>query len=95
MSIPAAEGYYQNNNSTYTGLAGSVLRTQAPGVSPNVKGVSLNSGAGYCIEDTEGPSVFDYIGGSPGTVTGTLATIAGQIEKARRLLASFNLRGGS
>ena len=52
-----------------------MLRTQAPGVSPNVKGVSLNSGAGYCIEDTEGPSVFDYIGGSPGTVTGTLATI--------------------
>jgi prepilin-type N-terminal cleavage/methylation domain-containing protein len=74
-AIPAAEGFYQNNNSSYATLSGSVLRTQAPGVSPNVKGVSLNSGAGYCIEDTEGPSVFDYIGGSPGTVTGTLATI--------------------
>ena len=46
-AIPAAEGYYQNNNSAYTGLAGSVLRTQAPGVSPNVKGASLNSGAGW------------------------------------------------
>ena len=37
-AIPAAEGFYQNNNSTYATLAGSVLRTQAPGVSPNVKG---------------------------------------------------------
>ena len=44
-AIPAAEGYYQNNNSTYATLAGSVLRTQAPGVSPNVKAVSLNGGA--------------------------------------------------
>jgi type IV pilus assembly protein PilA len=74
-AIPAAEGYYQNNNSTYATLAGSVLRTQAPGVSPNVKATPLNGGQGYCIEDTEGPSTFDYIGGTPGTVTGQLATI--------------------
>ena len=74
-AIPAAEGFYQNNNSTYATLSGAVLRTQAPGVSPNVKATSLNSGQGYCIEDTEGPSIFDYIGGSPGTVTGQLATI--------------------
>ena len=74
-AIPAAEGYYQNNTSSYTGLTGSVLRSQAPGASPNVKAIALNSGAGYCLEDTEGSSTFDYIGGSPGTVTGTLATI--------------------
>ena len=74
-AIPAAEGFYQNNNSTYATLSGAVLRTQAPGVSPNVKAASLNTGQGYCIEDTEGASVFDYIGGSPGTVTGQLATI--------------------
>src|SRR5579864_9832096 len=38
-AIPAAESYYQNNAtnpSTYTGITGDNLRTQAPGVSPNV-----------------------------------------------------------
>jgi type IV pilus assembly protein PilA len=78
-AIPAAESYYQNNTtnpSTYTLVTGDALRTQAPGVSPNVKAVSLNAGAGYCVEDTEGQSTFDYIGGSA-TPTGTykLATI--------------------
>jgi prepilin-type N-terminal cleavage/methylation domain-containing protein len=74
-AVPPAEVYYQNNNSTFTGLVGSVLRTQTPGVSPNVKAVALNTGQGYCIEDTEGSSTYDYIGGTPGTVTGALATI--------------------
>ena len=74
-AIPAAEGFYQNNNSTYATLSGAVLRTQAPGVSPNVKAASLNTGQGYCIEDTEGSSTYDYIGGAPGAVTGALATI--------------------
>ena len=74
-AIPAAEGFYQNNNSTYATVTGTILRTQAPGVAPTVKAVPLNTGQGYCIEDTEGTSVYDYIGGSPGTVTGQLATI--------------------
>ena len=75
-AIPAAESYYQGTgNGSYTSLTGSALRTEAPGVSPNVKAVALNSGAGYCIEDTEGTSTYDYIGGDPGTVTGSLATI--------------------
>jgi type IV pilus assembly protein PilA len=66
-AIPAAESFYQNNTanpSTYTGVTGDALRTQAPGVSPNVNAVALNSGAGYCVEDKEGQSTFDYIGGS-------------------------------
>ena len=66
-AIPAAESFYQNNvsnPSTYTGVTGNTLRTQAPGVSPNVNAVALNSGAGYCVEDAEGQSTFDYIGGS-------------------------------
>jgi type IV pilus assembly protein PilA len=87
-AIPAAEGYYQNNNSSYSTIAGSVLRTQAPGVAPSVKAVSLNGGQGYCIEDTEGASTFDYIGGSPGTVTGQLATIQGNTCLAEAGLAA-------
>ena len=76
-AIPAAESFYQTNNSTYTGLSGAALRTAAPGIGANVKAVALNSGAGYCIEDSEnsGTTTWDYIGGSPGTVTGALATI--------------------
>jgi type IV pilus assembly protein PilA len=75
-AIPGAESYYQNSaTSVYTGLTGTTLRAQAPGISPNVKAVALNTGQGYCIEDTEGSSTYDYIGGAPGTVTGALATI--------------------
>jgi type IV pilus assembly protein PilA len=74
-AIPAAESYYQVNNNVYTGLVGSVLRTQAPGVSANAKAVAINSGAGYCIEDTEGSVTYDYIGGTSGVIAGTAATL--------------------
>jgi len=77
-AIPAAESYYQANNDSYSGMTGAVLRTQAPGVSPNVLAVAINSGNGYCIEDTESGSsgvTYDYIGGTPGVVTGKVATI--------------------
>jgi type IV pilus assembly protein PilA len=79
-AIPAAESYYQNNTaspSSYTGVTGDSLRTQAPGVSPNVKAVALGTGgAGYCVEDTEGQSTYDYIGGSATPSSGyVLATI--------------------
>jgi type IV pilus assembly protein PilA len=71
-AIPAAESYYQNNTapntSTYTGITGLNLRTQAPGVSPNVTAIALSTGtsagAGYCVQDVEGQSTFNYIGGS-------------------------------
>jgi len=88
-AIPAAESYYQEDSvvngtvtykaagsvDTYTGIKGDALRVEAPGVAPNVKAVELNSGQGYCIEDTEAGTTFDYIGGTPGTVTGKVATI--------------------
>jgi Tfp pilus assembly protein PilE len=74
-AVPPAEVYFQNNGSTFTGLVGSTLRTQSPGISPNLKAVALNTGQGYCLEDTDGASTYDYIGGTPGTVTGALATI--------------------
>jgi hypothetical protein len=79
-AIPAAESYYQSNNSAYTGMTGALLRTPAPGVSPNVKAVALNSGNAYCVEDTESSSsgaTYDYIGGNTTgmTLTGTAATI--------------------
>jgi prepilin-type N-terminal cleavage/methylation domain-containing protein len=66
-AIPAAEQLnVQNGN--YTGLNGTTLRAAAPGIGTNVKGVSVNSGAGYCIEDSEdgGTTNYDYVGGTPG-----------------------------
>ena len=80
-AIPAAESWYQDsannaNVNTYTGLTGANLRIEAPGLSTNVKAIALNSGKGYCIEDTEPTGVtYDYIGGTPGVVTGSVATI--------------------
>ena len=92
-AIPAAESYYQNNTanpSTYTGITGATLRTQAPGVSPNVKAVALSSGAGYCVEDTEGQSTYDYIGGAGPASSGyALATIqSGSCSSAASQAAS-------
>jgi len=79
-AIPAAESYYQTNNS-YSLLTGAELRTQAPGISPNDSAVSLNGGQGYCLQADDGGTThldpYSYIGGNPGTITGsgTLATI--------------------
>ena len=80
-AIPAAESFYQDdvNNAapgSYNLISGAKLRLEAPGVSPNVKAVALNSDKGYCIEDTEPTGVvYDYIGGTPGVVTGLVGTI--------------------
>ena len=66
-AIPAAEQLnVQNGN--YAGLTGATLRTAAPGVGANVKGVAVNTNAGYCIEDSEdgGTTTYDYVGGVPG-----------------------------
>ncbi|HEV2592930.1 MAG TPA: type II secretion system protein [Gaiellaceae bacterium] len=67
-AVPAAEGYYQGHNDSYTGLDGTALRTEAPGVGANVTAKPINSGAGYCVDDTEasGREAY-YIGGDPGT----------------------------
>ena len=68
-AIPAAESYYQNNNSSYSALTGALLRTNAPGVSPNVKAGANAAGDGYCVQDTEGAQVYSYTGGNGGTST--------------------------
>jgi len=66
-AIPAAE-QMNVNNGNYAGMTGAALRTTAPGVGANVKGVSVNTNAGYCIEDSEdgGTTTYDYVGGTPG-----------------------------
>jgi type IV pilus assembly protein PilA len=68
-AIPAAESYYQDTaggNGSYSGISNAALLTEAPGVSPNVKAVALNSNAGYCIQDSEdnGSTTYSYIGGT-------------------------------
>ena len=50
-------------NGSYTGLMRSKLILETPGVAPSIKAVSLNSGAGYCIEQTIGIYTYDIIGG--------------------------------
>jgi len=66
-AIPAAE-QMNVNNGNYTGMTGATLRTTAPGVGTNVKAVAVNTGAGYCIQDSEDSNVttFNYVGGTPG-----------------------------
>ena len=79
-AIPAAEAYYQNNNSSYALISGAALRlpTNAPGVSPNVKAGPNAAGDGYCIQDTEGTKVWSYTGGTGGTsVIAAGACVAG------------------
>ena len=89
-AIPAAESYYQDatlnaaNLDTYTNLSGAVLRTEAPGVSPNVMAGSLATGAAYCIQDTESASsgvTYDYVGGNTSGLTFNAGFQGATIEK--------------
>jgi len=50
-------------NGSFAGLSRSTLLRELPGASPSIKAVSLNSGAGYCVEGTNGVYSYDYIGG--------------------------------
>ena len=94
-AIPAAESWYQDsvNNAahvgTYTNISHANLALEAPGIAPHALAVSLNGGAGYCIQDSEdgGVTTYDYLGGSPGAPVapavvatiqvGTCATVTG------------------
>lgn len=70
-AIPAAEGYYQDptaGNGSYSGIDATALATQAPGISPTVNVESLDNGAGYCLDDTNGGKTAYYIGGDPTSV---------------------------
>lgn len=79
-AVPAAEGYYQDTtanggNMSYANISGAKLRTEAPGVSPNVEAGPVNSNLGYCVQDTkEGNNPSYYLGGDVGA---TLATDPG------------------
>jgi type IV pilus assembly protein PilA len=83
-AIPAAEGWYQSptgGNGYYTGLTGGATGTlagQAPGVDPNVHVTVINSGKGYCLDDTNAGKMAYYIGGDTtgdGAVSGVLSTV--------------------
>jgi type IV pilus assembly protein PilA len=78
-AIPAAEQMNISNNN-YTGMTGTTLKTGTgsyagtAGLGTNVKAVSFNTGAAYCLEDDEGNGAYHYIGGNPGAVVVTGAT---------------------
>ncbi len=76
-AIPAAEGFYQNNNGTatdadanaattgYAGLTLAQLQSQAPGVSNDVTVLVSVAGGGYCLDDhVVSGHAFYYIGGT-------------------------------
>jgi type IV pilus assembly protein PilA len=76
-AIPAAESYYNDaaaGNNSYTGITGGLLRTQAPGVDPNVTAGANGGGTGYCVQDTASGSTWFYSGGVGGTATITTGT---------------------
>jgi len=80
-AIPAAESFYQDHNSSYTGLSSAELQAEAPGVSPHVLAGTYNSGQGYCLQATDnglssGPDPYYYVGGTPGTGVTPVATIS-------------------
>ena len=76
-AVPAAEDYYVNSGtSSYASISGAELLAEAPGVSSTIEAVALNSGAGYCVQDTKGLYTYDYIGGSATPLSGwALGTI--------------------
>jgi type IV pilus assembly protein PilA len=90
-AIPAAESYYESNTTapnTYTGLTGALLRTQAPGISPNVlAGASTNASTDdiYCIEENTDPAApsatgwWSYQGGNQPSSNASAATIVNQV----------------
>ncbi len=81
-AIPAAEQMNVNNGS-YAAMTSTTLKNGTgvyagtAGLGTNLKAVSFNTGAAYCLEDNEGNGAYHYVGGNPGavTVTGALASI--------------------
>ena len=71
---PAAESFYQDpagGNSSYNGLTGAQLRTQAPGIPTTVKGGYNAAKDGFCLQDTQGGYPYYMTGGNGGTNTVT------------------------
>jgi type IV pilus assembly protein PilA len=76
-AIPAAEGYYQDplaGNGDYVGINAAALAAQAPSIAPTVTVKPINSGQGYCVDDTNGGKSAYYIGGTPGALSGATAS---------------------
>jgi type IV pilus assembly protein PilA len=75
-AIPAAEAYMETNaTGDYTGMSVSALQAVAPGVKV-ADAVSLDSGAGYCLDDSEsGGDSYYYVGGDPTLTSGVIGTI--------------------
>jgi type IV pilus assembly protein PilA len=79
-AVPAAESYYRSNTAhplSYTGLTGALLRSEAPGIGPNVEAAADSTGNMYCIQDSEGggTTVYSYLGGAQASTTAGAATI--------------------
>jgi type IV pilus assembly protein PilA len=68
-AIPSAEAFY-SDNSTYTGLSFTALKSIDQGVPSTLKAADANSGAGYCISDKQGDYVARVVGPG-GTITAT------------------------
>jgi type IV pilus assembly protein PilA len=67
-AIPAAEAYYQDHNSSYTGMdTAGALAGEVSGVSPHVTVTVGASGQSYCLSDsTDSPTTYHYNGGTGG-----------------------------
>lgn len=72
-------------NGTYAGLSRSTLIRELPAADPTIKAVSLNGGAGYCVEGTSGSYSYDYLGG---VVTPLGAWKTGVVQAASCLTAA-------
>jgi len=68
-AIPSAEAFY-SDNSTYTGLSFTALKSIDQGVPSTLKAADANSGAGYCISDKQGDYIARVVGPG-GTITAT------------------------
>jgi type IV pilus assembly protein PilA len=64
-AIPSAEAFY-SDNSTYTGLTPTSIKSIDQGVSPTLGAAAANAGAGYCLSDKQGDYIARVVG--PGGV---------------------------
>ena len=82
-AIPAAESYYQNNNSTYTGLTGNdAAHCRRPASARTCTAGPLNAAAPATASRTpRGRASVDYIGGSARSAARAITN--GRLRRAR------------
>jgi prepilin-type N-terminal cleavage/methylation domain-containing protein len=69
-AISAAEGWYADGaggNGSYSGLSGTNLRLESPGVDSGAKAGPNETDDGYCLQDIVGGQAYSYTGGVGGT----------------------------